>query len=147
MEDYIFLLIAIAISIFAAINKSKKKKMAENDLENESERPRNYFMDQLLGEDFLDEPIKETTPPVRIKQIPDFINTAGKNEYIQQKYYHQDFKTSLPERQKRESITALKKQNEPEEITETEDSSNYLEDFSLRKAIIYSSILEQKYYP
>lgn len=146
MDDYIFLIIAVAISIFAAINKSKKNKMADNP-EEERVKPRNFFMDQLLGEDFLAEQEEKKTPPVRVKQAPANVIFKSSND-IQKGLNYQlpRFKSTLPNRPKRETISTFQRQKEEEKIIETEETNNYLEDFSLRKAFVYSQIMEPKYW-
>jgi hypothetical protein len=145
MEDYIFLIIAIVLSIFGAINQNKKKKAGDNPFAEEIEEPRNRFMDQMLGRDFLDEPLVKKTPPVRIN--PTRVNVAAKStgEIPRSKFYHQTFKSTLPDRPKHELVQTSRKQKAEEEMTEVEDSINYLEDFSLRKAFVYSEILNRKY--
>jgi hypothetical protein len=145
MEDYIFLIIAVAISIFAAINKSKRNKLADDAPENVKAKPRNFFMDQLLGEDFLNEPIVPKAPPVQVKPATAYVAMKPNNDVPKQKYYHQVFKSTLPDRPKRETISTFKRQNEEEDMLDAEDQINYLEDFSLRKAVVYSIIMEQKY--
>jgi hypothetical protein len=145
MEDYIFLIIAIVLSIFGAINQNKKKKIEDNPFSETEEKPRNRFMDQLLGADFLNEPEVKKAPPVRIKPVP--VNVAAKStiDIPRGKFYHQTFKSTLPDRPKHELIQTTWKQKEEEEIFEAEESINYLEDFSLRKAFVYSEIMNRKY--
>jgi len=145
MEDYIFLIIAIVLSIFGAINQNKKKKAEDNPFTEEIEGPRNSFMDQLLGRDFLNEPIVKKAPPVRIK--PAQVNVAVKSttEIPRTKFYHQTFKSTLPDRPKHELVHTSRKLKEEDEVVEVEESVNYLEDFSLRKAFVYSEILNRKY--
>jgi len=145
MEDYIFLIIAIVLSIFGAINKNKKKKIEENPFLETGEKPRNSFMDQLLGADFLNEPEVKKAPPVRIK--PAKVNVANKStiDIPREKFYHQVFKSTLPDRPKHELLKTTWKQKEEEEFVEDEESINYLEDFSLRKAVVYSEIMNRKY--
>jgi hypothetical protein len=145
MEDYIFLIIAIVLSIFGAINQNKKKKIEDNPFLEAKEKPRNSFMDQLLGADFLNEPEEKKIPPVRIKPVP--INVANKStiDIPRGKFYHQTFKSTLPDRPKHELIQTTWKQKQEEEISEGEESTNYLEDFSLRKAFVYSEIMNRKY--
>ncbi len=147
MDDYIFLLIAVALSIFGAINQKKKKKDAENPLSEKKSSARNFFMDQLLGPDFLAEPIGEVKPQV-------FVNTKLKKEPLvhsmplkQTGLYHTTFESKLPDRPKKQLQPNLRKtiveQSDPE--SELDESSGYLEDFSLRKAFVYSEILQRKY--
>ena len=145
MEDYIFLIIAIVLSIFGAINQNKKKKIENNAFLEAEEKPRNGFMDQLLGADFLNEPEVEKAPPVRIKPVK--ADEANKSTIVipREKFYHQVFKSTLPDRPKHEMLKTTWKQKEEEEGVEGEESTNYLEDFSLRKAVIYSEIMNRKY--
>jgi hypothetical protein len=145
MEDYIFLLIAIALSIFGAINQNKKKK-SENPFEKEEIKPRNFFMDQLLGNDFLEVPEKKKPIPVRAKPVP--TPPTNKNNIVIQRgmnYQLPRFKSTLPDRPKHQSVLTVQRQKTENEIVEPEESIDYLEDFSLRKAFIYSQILERKY--
>jgi hypothetical protein len=145
MEDYIFLIIAIVLSIFGAINQNRKKKIQDNPSTEVEEKPRNHFLDQLLGADFLNEPEVKKAPPVRIKPMP--VNVAAKStiDIPRGKFYHQVFKSTLPDRPKHELIQTTWKQKEEGEIVEVEESINYLEDFSLRKAFVYSEIMNRKY--
>ena len=55
MEDYIFLIIALVISIFAAINKNKKKEIIGSTIIEKEEEPGNYFMDRLFHVDSFEE--------------------------------------------------------------------------------------------
>ena len=147
MEDYIFLLIAIALSIFGAINQNKKKKDAENPLSEKKSSARNFFMDQLLGQDFLAEPIAEVKPQVMVKpklkkeplETPKPLQPTG--------LYHTTFVSTLPDRSKKQLQPSVRKTTiepaEPE--SDLDETSGYLEDFSLRKAFIYSEILQRKY--
>jgi len=157
MEDYIFLIIAVAISIFAAINKNRQAKMADQPLEaeeaeeeaeaEENEKRRNYFMDQLLGEDFLEEPKEKKAPTMRVKPAPSKVVFKSSSE-IQKGLSYQlpRFRSTLPDRPKHKTIVATQRLKvEEETILEPEETMSYLEDFSLRKAIVYSQILERKY--
>ena len=82
MEDYIFLIIAIVLSIFGAINQNKKKKIENNAFLEAEEKPRNGFMDQLLGADFLNEPEVEKAPPVRMRRIKALLSYHERNFII-----------------------------------------------------------------
>jgi hypothetical protein len=146
MEDYIFLIIAIVLSIFGAINQNKKKKVDDNPFIDEVEEPRNRFMDQLLGRDFLDGPVATKAPPPRIKPIEANVATQGNGDTQRGKFYHQVFKSTLPDRPKHQLIQTTRIKKEEEESVEVEESINYLEDFSLRKAFVYSEIMNRKYF-
>ena len=148
MEDYIFLIIAVGLSIYAAINKSKKEKDAAipvDEEEPEEDNVRNFFMDQLLGKDFLEEPKEKKPKPVRIPQLPDRKEFKSGLDLNKKGLFKSRFVSTLPERIKRPSISSMNIQTEENEEISTEETGSYLEDFSLRKAVIYSQILERKY--
>ncbi len=148
MEDYIFLIIAVALSIYAAINKSKKEKNAPIPVEEEEpeeDNARNFFLDQLLGEDFLEEPKEKKLKPMRIPQIPDRTEFKSSLDMNKKGLFKSRFVSTLPERVKRPSVSSMNIQTEEEEDNLMEETSSYLDDFSLRKAVIYSQILERKY--
>lgn len=149
MEDYIFLIIAVVISIFAAINKNKKNKMVEQIPEDEEEEVirRNNFMDQLLGEDFLEEKDEMEEPPMRVKTAPSNVVFKSSDEARKGVNYKlPKFRSTLLERPKHVTIATTPRKKIVEELQEVpEDAIDYLEDFSLRKAVVYSVILEPKY--
>ena len=145
MEDYIFLIIAIVIAIFGAINKNVKKKLAENAPGSERVKSPNYFMEQWFADDSIPEPVGKKNPPATVKPAAAYVAEKISNNVPKQKYYHQPFKSSLPDRPKHETISAFKKPVEVEQPAEAEETFSYLEDFSLRKAVVYSIILEKKY--
>ena len=150
MGDYIFLIIAIAISIFGAINKSQKNKMADQPLEEKESKRRNFFMDQLLGEDFLEEKEEKEekkTPPVRVQPAASKVNFKSSSDTQKGLNYQlPKFKSTLPDRPKHVTVVPSTRQKEVDKtIVDSEETINYLEDFSLRKAFIYSLILERKY--
>lgn len=148
MEDYIFLIIAVALSIYAAINKSKKEKNAPIPVEEEEpeeDNARNFFLDQLLGEDFLEKPIVKKPKPVKIAQIPARPEFKSGLDMNNKGLFKSRFVSTLPDRVKRPSVSSMNIEHEEEEDNLIEETSRYLDDFSLRKAVIYSQILERKY--
>lgn len=147
MDDYIFLIIAVVISIFAAIKKKSKKAAEDNPLVEKAERPRNYFMDQLLGEDFLDEKEEEDIPLVRervvVKKEPLVFTLPARQRSISQSR----FQSTLPDRQKSNLQSSFRDETVDglAEVNGKNNYSGYLEDFSLRKAFVYSEIMGRKY--
>jgi len=145
MEDYIFLIIAVVISIFAALKKSKKPENLPGV--EETERPRNFLMDEFLGDDFLDESDDEVVLPVKLSPViqrePLVVNSQLKSP----SNYRPGFIRTLPELQKNSFQTTVAKitPNEEDEKNEDENSSGILEGFSLRKAFVYSEIMTRKY--
>jgi len=147
MDDYIFLIIAIALSIFGAINQSKKKKAMDDPAE-KSARPRNFFMDQLLGEDFLAEPKVEENPVPLVKPVLKKEPLVSPAQFGQSGLYHNTrFSSTLPERAKKplQATTRKPLSEAVEPESEEEEMPGYLEDFSLRKAFVYSEIMQRKY--
>lgn len=143
MEDYIFLIIAIVLSIFGAINKNKKKKAADDLPDEPEEHPRNFIIDQLLGEDFLADEEPKPAPKPKVVRKPVIVQPQVRTPHK----YQPSFVSGLPDRPKRtlKSSVAPVAVEEPEPETELTDQTAYLEDFSLRKAFIYSEILQRKY--
>ena len=153
MEDYIFLIIAVVISIFAAINKNRKAKMEDLPVEEGQEslvaERRNRLMDELWGEDFMEEDEAPKPQPMRVQPLAKpAIVVAKENMEVRSglDFKRPQFKSTLPERIKRPSISSTPRQREDLEPMVVEEETNpYLEEFSLRKAVVYSIILEPKY--
>lgn len=147
MEDYIFLIIAIVLSIFGAINKKKKVTEKANPLAEKAQRTKNFFLDQLLGENFMDDSPEIIQTPVHEKPVPKKVPAAVPKPVSQSGLYHFGFKSTLPEQKIKpfQTITSKSEVKAPEIEFDDTDSPSYLEDFSLRKAFIYSEILQRKY--
>jgi hypothetical protein len=147
MEDYIFLIIAIALSIFGAINQSKKKREANDPLFEKKAEPRNFFLDQLLGEDFLAEPKQEVKPLSIVKPVLKKEPLVNPMTADQTGIYHTSFVSTLPDRTKKPPQPSLRKSLiEPvSSEDEADEMPGYLEDFSLRRAFVYSEIMQRKY--
>ncbi|HET6559599.1 MAG TPA: hypothetical protein VFG54_19905 [Prolixibacteraceae bacterium] len=193
MEDYIFLIIAVLISIFGALNQNRKKRLAENqeeqplspnphadpfldfemeDLEDEEQVPArkvqeaqakrarkvNPFlnfemMDVEDEEEEYERKLKEEQArrarEVQARQINEATRTTFQSNWEARKakaFESTRFRSTLPDRPKRAGMKPqnILKEEEEASVGQTERSS-YLEDFSLRKAVIYSTILERKY--
>jgi len=146
MKDYIFLIIAVVISIIAAINKNKKKD-GNNPFVKKDERPRNFFMDQLLGEDFLAEPVEVPKPQAKIRPVLKKEPLVTATTASQSGQYNSKFRSTLPDRQIKNLQPTLRKPRIEvvETELETDEIPSYLEDFSLRKAFVYSEIMTPKY--
>lgn len=146
MEDYIFLIIAILLSVFSAIKK-KKKAGEELPVGEQEKSSHNFFMDQLLGDDFLDEPEVAPVQPVKAKPVVYREPEVSQRPAFHSGLYHSGFKSTLPDQKKKAYRTISKKieLEETEVTSEWSDEPGILEDFSLRKAFIYSEILQRKY--
>ena len=147
MKDYYFLLIAVALSIFAAIKQNMKKSEDISPVTGNPERSKNNFMDQLMGEGFWDEQKVNVTPPKRVNPVSSPKSSGISKDKNSGELYHPGFKRTLPDLQKRNMQMTVKKPvaREVEPELESDDTTGYMEDFSLRKAFVYSEIMTRKY--
>ena len=147
MKDYYFLFIALALSIFAAIKQNMKKSNDINPVVGKPERSRNYFLDQLMGEGFREEETLNVLPVKRAKPVAAPASLGVSKDKKSGEIYHPGFKRTLPDLQKRNVPITVKKPfvKEVEPELESDVTAGYLEDFSLRKAFIYSEIMTRKY--
>lgn len=148
MEDYIFLLIAIALSIFGAINQNRKKKSEGQPASEQEEDARSFFMDQFLNDDddFFAEK-EEVVPYVKKPPVVTKEPVVVRQEAWQSTLRQSTFKSTLPERPKSSLHTTVKSAavEMQDDDSETEQGGGYLEDFSLRKAFVYTEIMTRKY--
>jgi hypothetical protein len=145
MEDYIFLFIAILLSIFGALNQNKKKAAQGNVPEEPRHRtPRtDPFLDFELMEVEDEEDAYERKVRDDAKRA-DFLRSV--EEKKEQASHSTLSKSTLPDRPKKKVIKPALKVIETEEpAVATTEGGGLLEDFSLRKAVIYSEILKRKY--
>jgi hypothetical protein len=146
MEDYIFILIAIVLSVFGAINQNKKKKMQQM-MEDEQEPEReSAFFDQIFDDPmFREEPKPQPVPKPVVVEKP---RTVHERRIPEPKLQRQPLRSSIL--RKTEIGDAIKKDKIASSATKKEvetEGARYsiMSDFSLRKAILYAEILERKY--
>jgi hypothetical protein len=151
MDDYIFLIIAVVISIFAAVKKNKKKEQAVAP-KRQSEPPQHFLFDQLLGENRREEPADEFDfrewPSTEPERKPEAQPAAVLPQPKPYDIPRQEFKSHLPGKQKTGLQISVKKavaEEEEQPAEEGEEQPGYLEDFSLRKAVVYAEILKPKF--
>lgn len=151
MEDYIFILIAIVLSVFGAINQNKKKKMEQMMEEEQEPEHEPSFFDQIFDDPmFREEPQPKTVREPVVMERPQIIPEPRKAErrIPEPKLERQPLRSSLLK--KTEIGDAIHKNKIASSATETETETkgarySVMSDFSLRKAIIYAEILERKY--
>lgn len=133
MEDYIFLIIAIILSVLGAVNNKKKKARAQQNMDDQEPKreTRPSVFEQLFEDSFFDEEIKEkpVTKQNVTPQSPKKVQTTG---------YRANY--SAP----RTKTEMKKKQSDFKKSSKTIRKS-IRSDFSLKKAVIYSEILNRKY--
>lgn len=144
MEDYIFILIAIVLSIFGAMNK--KKKMARMQEEEETYDHQPSFFEHVFDDPvFRDEPKPKPKPqPVVVEQPKTVTPPKMKVEKIERPTLRPTTlkKSEIGDAIHRSKITSspITGESEPEV-----EKDSMLNDFSLRKAVIYAEILNRKY--
>ncbi len=146
MEDYIFILIAIVLSIFGAINQNKKKKMEQMREEEPEPEHESSFFDQIFDDPMFSEEPKPK--PVREPVVVEKPRTVHERRIPEPKLQRQPLRSSIVK--KTEIGDAIHKDKIASTATakeaETKDARySIMSDFSLRKAILYSEILERKY--
>ena len=130
MEDYIFIIVAIVLSVIGAINNKKKKQAAAQGVGQASpQKP--TVLEQLFHDSFFDdEEIQEQ--PAKVEQPkPDNI----KREIFKNKRPPVTVKT-----QKETSSNFMKKSSSGKNTRKSIRTN-----FSLKDAVIYSEILNRKY--
>ena len=127
MENYIFIIIAIVLSVFGAMNRSKKKEAGSGQ---EGNRPSSVF-DGL----FEDPVFREEEPEVKPAKAARHLSTP---------------QPVAPKGMKAPGINRTPIREKKEIVLNAENKREYrihpvMKDFSLKKAVVYSEILKRKY--
>lgn len=146
MDDIIFLIIAVALSIFAALKKNKQKDAGDNPLLEDDKESHNYFMDQLLGDDFLSDPeepvVKAPRPQAVTAKVPEVVMPKPRTS----KMVRTGFGRTMPDHSLRTTHPSTRSSVPEESAIDAEDGvSSYKTEFTLRKAFVYSEIMNPKY--
>jgi len=136
MEDFIVIIITLLIVVIGAIGQIKKKQRVDVAKGKSDESGENNFWDELLGEDE-----KTYSPRDQAGRIS---GTEPEKPAIK--------KQEQPISMVKEGVSAFK--NKPvkkeevklAEIGSEAEKSSLLEGFSLKKAIIFSEIIQTKYF-
>jgi outer membrane biosynthesis protein TonB len=130
MEDYIFIIIAILLSVVGAMNRKKKEAAAKGESQPAGRRP--SVFDQLFEDPLFAEEVAPVKPQVVEKPVPvpkKKPEPAKKPEPVVQ------FRPV-----KKPQVTAPIKDHPPGRRVHP-----LMKDFSMKKAVIYSEILQRKY--
>jgi hypothetical protein len=132
MEDYIFILIAILLSVFGAINRKKKQGQLPVEDKDATTEHRPSVFEQLFEDPLFREEKPQVKPPEMKTTLP--LTTD-------RPFRKQSASGPVPSARVRKPQTAadipdhpLKRQIHP-----------LMKDFSLKKAVVYSEILQRKY--
>lgn len=146
MEEYIFLILAILFSVIGAFNRNKGKKGATPPAAGSGARRSESFLEQLLGTNLgIDEPLQQPTQtaiftePVLSKVVQE----------KKKKNNPQPFLTEELARNARERELVILNQTSKEKEMKTkrvrQKVSALMDGFSMKKAVVYSEILQRKY--
>ena len=148
MDDVIVIILTLVLTIVAAINQNKKKKSTpteqktpdfwETILGQESPLPRPVEVEEvkLPVQHKRKAPVVHQPNPVR-KPIPKRMSTTPIHDEL-----------SIEEGGRHDDILSIinSKKEADDAFDPHQDASGIMEDFSLRKAIIYSEIIHPKYF-
>ncbi|MDD4190750.1 MAG: hypothetical protein PHI28_05450 [Mangrovibacterium sp.] len=129
MEDYIFILIAILLSVFGAVAR-KKKQVPVEDEEASIRRTPSVF-DQLFEDPLFRDGQAPVKPPAPARPLREMYQPLSR-------------KGTSPA-----GVTARVRR--PQDVTPASDHPPgrrihpLMKDFSLKKAVVYSEILQRKY--
>lgn len=143
MEDYIFIILAIALSIVGAINQNKKKKATGIPSGDNKVPNKTSFFDQFIEESvFGEEPInvQNYVPDSELQTAP----VQTRKSIIPEPFLN-------PESEGKKNIEpmiAVKRPEASKSKKQSSDNKNVLQimnGFTLKKAFVYSEIIQRKY--
>jgi len=155
MDDYIFIIIALVLSVFGALSQQKKKREQEERrlLDDDSASTPQSAFDELFGDDLFmsreGEPNQVPPPVVRPvkekkkqKQVHQEMKAPPRMEY---KPMVRESLVKSEERKPRNSISLELEKLSREDEAKLTPKNLIRKDFSLRKAVIYTEIINRKY--
>ncbi|MEL7589178.1 MAG: hypothetical protein AAGU19_20870 [Prolixibacteraceae bacterium] len=141
MEDYIFILVAILLSVFGAINRKKKQgQITAEEEETPAERRPSVF-DQLFDDPlFAEEKPREvkSVEPKRVSVAEAYQAISKRNIPAKSSYVPPVRKPTIPLR-KPPMVIEIKERPPKRKV------HPLMKDFTLKKAVVYSEILQRKY--
>ena len=148
MDDVIVIILTLVLTIVAAINQNKKKKSAP------AQNKTPDFWETVLGQESpFPQPIEveKNIPPVQkkaeAKQVPRPKPTR-KPEPQRMRSSALTDELSVAEGGRHDDILSLlnSKKGFDDSIDNNEDTAGIMDDFSLKKAVIYAEIIQPKYF-
>ncbi|HBL76151.1 MAG: hypothetical protein A2W90_08825 [Bacteroidetes bacterium GWF2_42_66] len=140
MEEYIFIILAIILSIVGAVNKNKKKTAGTTGSGIPS------FFEKMMGESLFDEePVvnspKQETAPSSHPSMP----KQKKETLVRRQPFlsHELAERGIPKRAS--GLKKVENIQKKEPVKKKERIHDLMKGFSMKKAIIYSEIIQTKY--
>ncbi len=145
MDDYIFIILAIILSVLAAVKRNKNKKTVREGATPAGPAKKPTIFDQFLDESFFDEvpssgdqelitapapvPASPVQPPKKDSPEPFLSHEPGKKQLT------------------KKTLQVKKKENTRGKVPERKNEGvhDLMNGFSLKKAVIFSEIVRRKY--
>ncbi|WP_321288589.1 hypothetical protein [uncultured Sunxiuqinia sp.] len=138
MEDYIFIIIAIVLSIVGALNQNKKKKAMQEQQNGDEQHQEPSFFEQIFNDPVFQE------EEIQVEKVP---TRAARPEVkkSEKRVPHKPLQSSIMK--KTEISGSINDNIGEEEYDETQETTreSIMNGFSLKKAVIYSEIINRKY--
>lgn len=144
MEEYIFIILAILLSVFSAFNRNKNKNASGKTAAGSSSGTGTSFFDQFFGETFglEEEPAPKQTNPV----VPEPIKRPIQKNI---KKIREPFLTGeMAQASRRKDLIVLQKTIDAATVPShprKHRMPEMMKGFSLKKAVVYSEIIRPKY--
>ena len=134
MEDYIFIIIAIILSVIGAISQGKKKRAAELEMQKaETDEPEHpSVFDALFEDDFFNDSVLVSKPVEMPAPPPPVVFQAPVESKTKTR------PTIAKPEKKKPAVKSAQMKKHP-------IRNKIAAEFSLKKAVIYSEILNRKY--
>ncbi|MFV0377390.1 MAG: hypothetical protein ACK5JD_08825 [Mangrovibacterium sp.] len=149
MEDYIFIIIAILLSAFGAINRKKKERAKAMEQDDEQDH-KSVFAD-LFDDDFLGQPNtvpssaeKPAPKPKAPKKAPQPVQMEAPAKLGYTPLQRESL-TLSHQRPERKSENLQIEELAEEKLATVKKQHPDMNGFSLRKAVIYAEILQRKF--
>ncbi|MGV8091667.1 MAG: hypothetical protein AB2L24_07380 [Mangrovibacterium sp.] len=132
MEDYIFIIIAILLSVFGAISRKKKQGQAAVEDEDTTAGQRLSVFDELFEDPLFAEEKPQVKPQVVEQSMP-------------RETYQPLVRKIVPISVQRGPVRKLQVAAGMPDHPPKPRMHPLMKDFSLKKAVVYSEILQRKY--
>ncbi|MDR0729428.1 MAG: hypothetical protein LBF19_04815 [Prevotellaceae bacterium] len=156
MESIVPVLIGLAVLILQAVASSNKKKEEARRRAVAPSRPQSYAPPQERPSDPFEELLKSLTSPPPMQEEVETVEATDVENYeeedsqnLEQALYPQDRRPSVEMQMAVPTIQPVPdqlSQNEPATDPATTETAWYDDAFDLKKAVIYSEILQRKHF-
>lgn len=153
MEDYLYIIIGIAWVAYSIYNSRQKALKKQAQRRPGGEPSQSTTMPggggKTLFEDILREltgepaPTVPATQPANTAKYPAYEEFKQTNDSYKSSSFQPNFRESMAEDTRKEPATAIKTHSDNKQVTKNESLARK---FSLREAVIFSELLNRKYF-